>query len=146
MGNWNAEARSEDGGKTWKGCGEPNGMWLGTSEQSRVAVSTDGNETVYLATRGDGVYISNDKCQTWSMRSIGPGGSVVNSVVIDPNNSNTVYAGADGGAYVSFNGGQAWEQINNGLLGATVVYSIVVDKESNVYAATPYGVFKLEKK
>jgi hypothetical protein len=26
------------------------------------------------------------------------------------------------------------------------VYSIVVDKDSNVYAATPYGVFKLENK
>ena len=34
----------------------------------------------------------------------------------------------------------------DGLLGATVVYSIAVDKDSNVYAATPYGVFKLESR
>jgi hypothetical protein len=26
------------------------------------------------------------------------------------------------------------------------VYSIVVDKDGNVYAATPYGIFKLEGK
>jgi photosystem II stability/assembly factor-like uncharacterized protein len=52
----------------------------------------------------------------------------------------------DSGAYVSFDGGKTWVQINNGLLGATVVYSIVVDKDNNVYAATPYGIFKLEGK
>jgi len=47
---------------------------------------------------------------------------------------------------VSFNGGQSWDQINDGLLGANVVYSIVVDLQSNVYVATPYGIFKLESK
>ena len=46
----------------------------------------------------------------------------------------------------STDGGQTWGQVNDGLLGATVVYSIAVDKDSNVYAATPYGVFKLEDK
>ncbi len=30
--------------------------------------------------------------------------------------------------------------------GATVVYSIVVDPQSNVYAATPYGIFQLTSK
>jgi hypothetical protein len=32
------------------------------------------------------------------------------------------------------------------LLGATVIYSIVVDSTSNVCAATPYGIFKLESR
>jgi hypothetical protein len=74
------------------------------------------------------------------------GSLFVNTLARDPKNVNTIYAGTDGGAYVSFNGGQSWGQINDGLLGATVVYSIVVDPQSNVYAATPYGIFKLEKK
>jgi hypothetical protein len=72
------------------------------------------------------------------------GSLFVNSVAIDPGNPDTIYAGTDGGAYVSFDGGVTWGEINEGLLGATVVYSIVVDPESNVYAATPYGVFRLE--
>ncbi len=59
---------------------------------------------------------------------------------------NPSFAGTDDGAYVSFDGGAHWGEINDGLLGATVVYSIVVDNESNVYAATPYGIFKLEGK
>jgi len=70
----------------------------------------------------------------------------MNSIAFDPNNPDTVYTGTDSGAYISYNGGQTWGQVNDGLLGATVVYSIAVDKESNVYAATPYGVFTLEGK
>jgi hypothetical protein len=70
----------------------------------------------------------------------------MNSIAFDPNKPDTIYAGTDSGAYVSFDVGQTWGQINDGLLGATVVYSIVVDNDSNVYAATPYGIFKLESK
>jgi hypothetical protein len=67
---------------------------------------------------------------------------------MDYANPDTIYAGTDGGVYVSFDGGEHWGVVNNGLLGATVVYSIVVDPENptNVYAATPYGVFKLESR
>jgi photosystem II stability/assembly factor-like uncharacterized protein len=70
----------------------------------------------------------------------------VTAIAIDPNNPDTLYAATDGGAYVSFDSGQTWNQINDGLLGATVVYSIVVDKDGNVYAATPYGIFHYEGK
>ena len=71
---------------------------------------------------------------------------IVNTLAIDPNHPNTIFAGTQAGAFVSFNDGVSWYEINNGLLGATVVYSIAIDQESNVYAATPYGIFKLEGK
>ena len=41
---------------------------------------------------------------------------------------------------------RAGRMVNDGLLGATVVYSIAVDKDSNVYATTPNGIFQLERK
>mgnify|MGYP001769275189 CR=1 FL=1 len=69
----------------------------------------------------------------------------LNSIAFDPNNTGTIFAGTDAGVYISFDGAQTWGQLYDGLLGATVVYSIAVDKDSNVYAATPYGVFKLDK-
>ena len=96
-----------------------------------------------------------DGCGSWRSSNSGLNSLFVNTVAIDPNHPDTVYAGTDGGAYVSFNGGRTWGEIsddrpwgeiNDGLLGALVIYSIVVDKDSNVYAATPYGIFKLESK
>jgi len=103
----------------------------------------DGNH-VFVVENGV-IYESHDSCDTTEAFSTAPGVSV-NSVAFDPNKPDVVYAGTDGGAYVSFDGGQTWGQVNEGLLGATVVYSIAVDKDSNVYAATPYGIFKLEGK
>ena len=86
---------------------------------------------------------SHDSCDTTETFATPPNTSM-NSIVFDPGNPDILYAGTDGGAYVSFDRGETWGEINDGLLGATVVYSIVVDKDSNVYAATPYGIFKLE--
>jgi len=101
---------------------------------------------ILLATRGLGILVSKDGCQSWQSSNTGLNSMSVNTLAIDPNNPDTIYAGTDGGAYISTDGGKTWGEINDGLLGATVVYSIVVDKDSNVYAATPYGIFKLENK
>jgi hypothetical protein len=73
------------------------------------------------------------------------GAASFNTIALDLRNPDRVYAGTDNGAYVSFDGGKSWNGINDGLLGALVIYSIVVDpRDSSVYAATPYGIFKLE--
>jgi hypothetical protein len=69
---------------------------------------------------------------------------MVNSLAIDPARPDTLYAGTQAGAFVSFDGGMTWGEINDGLLGATVVYSIAIDPQGNVFAATPYGIFGLE--
>jgi photosystem II stability/assembly factor-like uncharacterized protein len=134
--------RSEDGGKTWGTCGQPSVQSYGYD--SPLAMDPSDSSRVYLATQGKGILISTDGCQTW--QSSGLSDLYVNTVSIDPNNPGTLYAGTDSGAYVTFDSGQTWGQVNDGLLGATVVYSVVVDKDSNVYAATPYGIFKLESK
>ena len=71
---------------------------------------------------------------------------VINSLALDPNHPDTVYAGTDSGAYISFDFGKTWSEINNGLTDTMVIYSIIVDKDSNTYAATPNGIFQLERK
>ena len=111
-----------------------------------LAIDPRDSSRLIISSPGNGLFTSRDGCQSWLPSNIGLGSLFVNTLAIDPNNPNTIYAGTDGGAYISTDGGQTWNQINDGLLGATVVYSIVVDKDSNVYAATPYGIFKLEGK
>jgi photosystem II stability/assembly factor-like uncharacterized protein/tetratricopeptide (TPR) repeat protein len=138
--------RSEDSGVTWDRC-EQVDEWNSRS-YSRLVVDPRDSNRLILATRTGGVLISEDGCQSWDYSNEGLGNYSINSVAIDYVNPDTIYAGTDGGAYLSFDGGEHWGAVNEGLLGATVVYSIVVDPEdpTNVYAATPYGVFKLESR
>ena len=136
------QAYSTDSGVTWQNCGED---VTASRSDTRLALDLQGSR-LYLATPGQGVLISTDNCGSWQASNEGLSNLFVNTLAIDPNNPDTIYAGTDGGAYISFDSGQTWGQVNDGLLGATVVYSIAVDPESNVYAATPYGIFKLESK
>jgi photosystem II stability/assembly factor-like uncharacterized protein len=113
---------------------------------SALAIDPQDENHLFLATMGGGIQESTNGCTSWESRNNGLGNLNVNTLSIDPNNPGIVYAGTDGGAYISYDGGTTWGQVNSGLLGATVVYSIVVDKDSNVYAATPYGIFSLESR
>jgi photosystem II stability/assembly factor-like uncharacterized protein len=136
--------RSPDGGHTWHQCAWDI-EWSSLSE-TRLVIDPRDNNHILVAQLGGGVYGSRDGCASWQAKNTGMGSLNITPLVLDPNNPDTVYAGTDGGAFVSFDFGETWSEINDGLLGATVVYSIVVDKDSNVFAATPYGVFTLEGK
>jgi photosystem II stability/assembly factor-like uncharacterized protein len=140
---------SFDAGRNWK----DNRTDYSVEMNERFAVDPlDGTRFYLVGGRGD-IFLYRIK-EDGSFETIGDGlkdglrlkDVFVNTIAIDPNNPDTVYAGTDSGAYISFDGGLTWNEINDGLLGATVVYSIVVDKDSNVYAATPYGIFILEGK
>jgi len=139
---------SLDHGITWRYCTDLVGWpppWP-PSTNARSAIDPNNDERIFLATRFGGVQLSIDGCKSWQSKNEGLGSLFVNTVAIDHQNPDIIYAGTDGGAYISFNGGDTWGPINDGLLGALVIYSIVVDPQdpSNVYAATPYGIFKLE--
>jgi photosystem II stability/assembly factor-like uncharacterized protein len=135
---------SSDDGATWAECWW-NGDWIADSLSS-VALDPIREGRLLLATTGEGISITTDGCQSWLTSNAGLSSLFVHTIAIDPANSSIVYAGTDGGAYISSDSGRSWGPINDGLLGATVVYSIVIDSQSDVYAATPYGIFKLESK
>jgi photosystem II stability/assembly factor-like uncharacterized protein len=132
-------------GKTWASCGaRPGDVWASPYE-ARAEVHPLDAQRLLLASQGGGVLISEDGCRHWVSSKQGLGSLYVNTISIDPTAPQTIYAATDGGAYVSFDGGTSWGLINDGLLGANVVYSIVVDKDGQAYASTPYGIFQLEK-
>ncbi|MFZ5819815.1 MAG: hypothetical protein ACOYYJ_07930 [Chloroflexota bacterium] len=133
---------STDNGVTWQACGQD---VTASRSDTRLALDLQGSR-LYLATPGQGVLVSADTCGSWQPSNNGLTNLFVNTLALDPNNPDIVYAGTDGGAYISYDAGATWGQVNDGLLGATVVYSIAVDKDSNVYAATPYGIFTLDGK
>ena len=135
---------TKDGGKTWSNCGTGPGTnpWIIRSYTRAVIDPRDSNKLM-IATRGNGLVLSTDGCQTWRFSNQGLGNLFVNSIVRDSNHPDTIYVGTQGGSYISYDNGQTWGEINDGLLGATVVYSIAVDENSTVYATTPSGIFKL---
>ena len=143
IGNYK-NARSEDNGKTWEIC--PISYTISSSSSSRALIDPEDVNHLYMTTRGYGVLVSEDGCQSWESNNQGLENLFVNTLAIDFENPDTIYAGTDSGIYISYDGGESWGVANEGLLGGLVIYSIVVDPSdtSNVYAATPLGIFKLE--
>ncbi len=136
--------RSEDNGIEWSRCNNP---FESNDIERQLLIDPRNGKHLLIAQTLNAVYESTDGCEIWRPNAASVDDeAIVNALALDPKNPDTVYAGTDGGAYISFDFGQTWNQINDGLLGATVVYSIVVDHDSNVYAATPYGIFELENK
>ncbi len=135
---------SSDSGLSWSVCGE-----LGTqsgNSQTRLVIKPDDPAFLLLATLGRGVIKSTDACLNWNESSPGMTNHVVNSIVAISSDASQVVAGTDGGAFISLDEGNHWGNISDGLLGANVVYSLVADTNGNVFASTPYGIFKLEGK
>jgi tetratricopeptide (TPR) repeat protein/photosystem II stability/assembly factor-like uncharacterized protein len=132
---------SQDGGFSWSNC-QFNSLWAAKSN-SRLIVDPQNSEVVFLATRGGGVLKSDSHCSSWLEKNSGLGNLNVNTLAFDPNHPATLYAGTDNGIYISYDDGEHWGEISNGLLGVTVVYSIFVDAQGNVFSGTPYGIFQM---
>jgi len=132
-------SRSVDQGQTWTSCGN-------NGDRSSLAIDPRDANHLFLATQNDGIFISKDGCSSWSGSLASLDIHYANSILIDSVNPDIVYVGTAHGAYISFDSGLHWSEINDGLLGATVIYSMAVDSEDNIYATTPYGIFKLESK
>jgi hypothetical protein len=109
-----------------------------------MAIDPFDGDHVFVVSYGM-LYESHDSCETNRPFKLAPKQNI-NSIAFDTLKPNMLYIGTDGGAYVSFDSGKTWNEINEGLLGVNVVYSVASDLNGNVYAATPYGIFKLEGK
>ncbi len=133
----NASVRFSDGGHNDIQCGSN----LVTSASDQVISIDPGDYNhVYAATQS-GIYETVNGCQSWQIEP-GTEELAVNWIQVDSAAHGMVYAGTDTGAYASLDAGADWIQLNNGLE-SPIVYSIVVSK-AGIYAATPFGIYKLE--
>ena len=134
----NAMDVSDDGGETWSACTTD---LTHTGSPPAVALHPQNNDTLLLGQWGSGLIKSTDGCHTWQQVNTGLGNLYINTVIYDLQDSNVVYAGTDGGVYVSFDGGDSWV----GLDDQSIIYSMVVDPTDpgRVYVATPGGIFQI---
>src|SRR5262245_9628838 len=85
--------------------------------------------------------LAQDLTQPGRVTPIGPQGGMVNSIVVDPQDSSTVYAASSTGVFKSSDGGTTWRY--GGLTG-WVVTGLAIDPErpATIYAWGPGDLFK----
>lgn len=134
-------SKSVDSGVTW----EPinNGLENTTRSVTGLAIDPNSPNILYAAINGDsaanngGVFRSSNGGMTWQPARTGLTNQFLNSVEVDPSNSQVLYAGTGIGAFRSTNGAASWSPANQGLGSpAPFVASVEVDpaNSSNVYA------------
>jgi photosystem II stability/assembly factor-like uncharacterized protein len=97
--------RSVDGGASWTTAAQttPNGI------VSAIIVDPSDEQTVYLATAGNGVIVvvkSSDGGASWRSANDGLPGMWIGDFAIDPTQPQTIYAGTNAGVWKSTTGGE----------------------------------------
>src|SRR5437764_134751 len=75
--------------------------------------------------------------------SLGPDGGSISALVIDPQNTRTVYAATGSGVFKTTDGGASWSQAS--ALNERIVQTLLIDPQNSrtLYAGTRnYGVLK----
>jgi len=121
--------RSNDGGKTWDAVGESEILNSQPSERKdgdnkgpsvsdtrplnveEFSFESNSKDTVYMLSR-KGIYRSFDAGRTWSLLNIGFDSlGTINSVAVDPSNSDILLAGSWAGLYLSEDRGCHFHQL-----------------------------------
>jgi hypothetical protein len=109
--------RSVNGGDSWSA----GGGGYGLENVSCIAIHPNDPNIVYVGTYNSGILKTTNGGGTWSLINTGinyydPDYSGVESLAIDPDFPETVYAATYGGLYKSTNGGGGWNAINSGIV------------------------------
>ena len=133
--------KSTDGGANWTVLGPP-------AAGFGLAIDPANPATVYAAGPA-GVSKSADGGGSWNLINSGLTNRFVESIVIDPANTNTLYVGTGGGnfpgtVFKSTNRGTSWNPVSTGLAGIRDVVALVIDSANTgtVFAGSEVGVFK----
>jgi photosystem II stability/assembly factor-like uncharacterized protein len=148
VGAWSIENsggdlyKSTDGGTTWNVLPGIHGksiraMALAPSDPRAIAVGAL-----------DGVHRSLDGGETWEKITPASHAEMKNfeSIAFDPTSVNIVYAGTWHLPWKTEDGGRSWQNIKQGIIDDSDVFSIIVDPKnpSVVYASACSGIYKSE--
>ena len=103
------------------------------------AISPTNDDSVWIVLGGFGtshVYVTANGGASWTNKGTGLPDVPHNAVLLDPNNSNIIYAGNDLGVYMSPDNGNTWYDYNNGFWDATLVMDLVATTADKLVAAT----------
>ncbi|MFN7928458.1 MAG: hypothetical protein U0Y68_11010 [Blastocatellia bacterium] len=134
--------RSTNGGQTWG---------LVTSRKQvihAVAAHPEQPDRIYIGTEDSGILISTDGGETFEPSNLGFINRQIRVVAHDRTERGRVYAGvifdnANGGLFVSEDGGLTWQQAGRGM-GIGDVYTLYQSAEhpETLYAGTNHGLYR----
>jgi photosystem II stability/assembly factor-like uncharacterized protein len=131
--------KSTDGGLTWRESPELRNEALHSLTQS------DLDPNLLLVGTITGIFRSSDSGETWTPlpTSRTPGLVDVETLAIDPRNTNVIYAGTWYLPYKSTDGGQTWKIIKKGMIDDSDVFAINIDPRNpdHVIASACSGIY-----
>ena len=137
---------SSDAGSSWTALDLSSfpavkGLWV-----TRVAASKHQEGRVYVTLNGyrndhfsPYILMSNDYGKNWKSIAGNLPLEPVNVIEEDPKNDSILYAGTDGGIYVSKDAGQSWSMWNKGLPMAIPVHDIAIQERDNKIVLATHG-------
>ncbi len=139
---------TKDGGQTWS----IGGMSPRRQVINAVAIHPHHPDRVYLGTEDHGILISTDGGESFEPSNLGFINRQIRVVAYDRTERGRVYAGvlfdkANGGFFVSEDGGLTWQQSGRGM-GISDVYSIYqpTAQPATIYAGTNHGLYRSDNR
>ena len=132
---------SRDGGKIWQSAGL-------AGHAVRALVQAPSDSSILVAGALDGVFRSNDSGKTWDR--ITPLGDLelrnLDSLAIDPQNPEIIYAGTFHLPWKTMDGGKNWEPIHSGMIDDSDVLNMQVDSSNpqRIFASACSGIYRSE--
>lgn len=123
--------RSTDGGLSWAASSDGMRLFMRS-----LAADWEHPDTLYAGSLNNGMFKTVDGGNSWT--PVGLEEYIIFRVIVDPNDSSTVYAGTASGVFGSRDAGQTWQSF--GQL-SDIVFDVVVDSTNpnRIYASGMAG-------
>jgi photosystem II stability/assembly factor-like uncharacterized protein len=130
--------KSIDGGTTWK---ESKDL---SKEPIYSLTQSASKPEMMLAGTKDGVWISMDSGDNWKKVDSSTMPTDIDSLAIDPENTNIIYAGTTWRAFKTTDAGKNWHVIKDGMIDDSDVFAIDIDdkKPDHVIASACSGIYE----
>jgi photosystem II stability/assembly factor-like uncharacterized protein len=130
--------KTTDGGVTWKEAKELRGESIHSMTQSEK------DPNVLIVGTLTGVWISRNSGDDWEKIDSTTAPVNVDSLAVDPRNSNTIYAGTWWRAYKSTDAGKNWRLIKDGMIDDSDVFAVDVDPRNaeHIIASACSGIYE----
>lgn len=130
--------KSTDGGRTWKASDDLKNEAIHAMVQSTL------NPNIIIVGGVRGIFISKDRGKNFEKLDSPTMPTNVNSLAIDPTDTNIIYAGTTWRPYKTVDGGKTWRLIKNGMIDDSDVFAIEVDEKNptHVIASACSGIYE----